>query len=83
MTKRTDLSRCKMFIRNQFKKHDCIGIECECMFNMAADAGLYVKGTYGTDMSKALEELCDVHHRHDENGAWIYNVFVLKEDEDA
>lgn len=68
-----------MFIINQFKDHDCEGIERECMFNMAAEAGCYTPGTYGSDFSRALSELCDVESVLNESGDWIYNVFRLKE----
>lgn len=69
-----------MFILEQFQKRDCRGIECECMFNMAAEAGLYEKGTYGSKFSDALQDLCDIFYKYDEYGKWIYNVFVLRED---
>ena len=69
-----------MFILEQFQKRDCTGIECECMFDMAAAAGLYEKGTYGSKFSDALQDLCDIFYKYDECGKWIYNVFVLRED---
>lgn len=70
----------RMFILNQFKTHNCRGIECELMFKMAAEAGLYTPGTYGSDFSKALSELCCVENVLSDSGRWIYNIFRLKED---
>lgn len=69
----------KMFILNQFRSHDCRGIECELMFKMAAESGCYTPETYGSDFSKALSELCDVESICNDSGDWIYNVFRLKE----
>lgn len=76
---------CKNYIRSQFSaKHHPFwdkpdaGIEIGCFFGMAAKAGLYTPNTYGTPMSDALEELCDVIPVTDKDGNWYYSVFRLK-----
>ena len=44
---------------------------------MAAASELWERGTYGTPMSKALEELTTVDIVSDENGKYLYPVFRL------
>lgn len=44
---------------------------------MAEASGLWERGTYGTPMSKALEELTKVESILDENGNYLYSVFRL------
>lgn len=75
------IERCRMFIINQFRSHKCTGIERNLMFKMAADAGVYTPGTYGSDFSRALSELCEIEYRYNESGKWVYNIFKLKEAE--
>ena len=74
------LNLCKEFIKMVFEKH-CIpggGIETNCFFKMAAEVGLYIPDTYGTPISKALEELTTVETVSDDNGNYKYTVFRLK-----
>lgn len=72
------LELCKEFIKMVFAEKKCKGIETNCFFRMASEVGLYTPNTYGTAMSKALEELCSVESRQDEDGNFAYNSFVLK-----
>lgn len=47
-------------------------------FKMAADAGLYENGTYGSPMSEALANLTTVEAIHDEEGNFLYHIFRMK-----
>ena len=69
---------CENFIRNYFAKYKCKGVLTDLMFNEAEKAGLYVKGTYGSPFSQALENLTKVETAHDVNGNFAYNYFTLK-----
>ncbi|MBS1402254.1 MAG: hypothetical protein HPZ79_04620 [Oscillospiraceae bacterium] len=71
---------CENFVRSKFKKLPFPngGIEVSCFFKMAQDAGLYQLGTYGSPMSRALEELTQVGSIHDDEGNFLYNIFKLK-----
>lgn len=75
----SELTKMRIWIIKQFVDRDCLGIECNCMFEMAEKAGLYTKGTYGSDFSKALEQVCIVDSVLRGND-WLYNVFRLQED---
>lgn len=68
---------CKNFIKSVFEKHDCKAIYTECFWDMAEKSGLWVRGTYGTPMSKALEELTKVETISDGDGNYLYTVFRL------
>lgn len=73
---------CKNFIKARFTKHHAFpgkgaGIETGCFWKMAEASGLWERGTYGTPMSKALEELTTVEIISDENGKYLYSVFRL------
>lgn len=70
---------CENFIRALFKKYNCKGIYTKLVFNAAEDAGLYVKGTYGSSFSQALENLTNVKCAYDTNGNYAYSYFELKE----
>ena len=69
---------CEKFIKAQFEKHNCKGIYTNLMFDMAERAGLYIKGTYGSAFSQALENVTNVKDEYDINGNYAYSVFVLK-----
>lgn len=74
------INLCKQFIKDFFEEH-CIpggGVYTECFFEAAEKSKLYVKGTYGTPMSKALSELVNVEPVSDKNGKVKYYVFKLK-----
>jgi len=70
---------CEEWIKSTFKKLPSFAnaIERECFFRMAEAAGLYVRGTYGSPMSEALEKLTIVEAKHDEDGNFKYHVFKL------
>lgn len=79
MVKEIKIEWCENFIRAQFKKHQCKGIERNCMFDMAARAGLYEKGIYGSPFSQALANTVDCEAVQDVNGNFAYHCFRLKE----
>jgi hypothetical protein len=81
-TKEIKVEWCKNFIKARFTKHHAFpgenaGIEVGCFWKMAEASGLWERGTYGTPMSKALEELTKVENILDENGNYLYSVFRL------
>ena len=62
---------CENFIKKAFEKKQCKGIEVNCFWNMAEKSGLWVRGTYGTPMSEALEKLTKVETVSDDNGKFL------------
>ena len=72
------IEACENFIKKQFEKHTCRGIYTGLMFDMAAKAGLYIKGVYGSVFSEALGNVTNVEDVTDINGNYAYSVFVLK-----
>ena len=61
---------CENFIRPN------AGIEINCFWDMAERSGLWVRGTYDSPMSQALENLVEVEAvSHD--GEFCYHVFKL------
>lgn len=70
---------CENFIKSAFKKmpFENGGIEVNCFWNMAEKSGLWVRGTYGSPMSKALEKLVKVEIVSDDDGNFLYDVFRL------
>ena len=72
------IEACKTFILETFAEKNCKGIYTNCMFEMAEKEGIYQKGIYGSAFSQALEEVTNVEARHDDNGEYIFSVFVLK-----
>ncbi len=71
---------CENFIKSVFEKipFENGGIEVGCFWDKAKKSGLWVRGTYDTPMSRALEELTTVEVVLDENGKFLFNVFRLK-----
>ena len=71
---------CENFIKAVFRKHvpEGGGIYTGCFWDMAYKSGLWERGTYGTPMSEALEELTTVEAVKDANGNFAYHVFKLK-----
>ena len=75
---------CENWIRAQFAKMPkCIdrayaGIYTGLFWKNAEQSGLWVKGTYGSPMTQALENLCMVVDVVDEKGYCKYSVFKLK-----
>ena len=81
MAKEIKVEWCENFIKSKFKKLPDFarGFETNCFFKMAAAAGLYTPGTYGSPMSQALENLTTVEAIQDEDGSYMYSVFYMKE----
>lgn len=81
MAKRIKVGWCENFIKSQFEKLPGFvkGIERNCFFTMAAEAGLYTPGTYGSPMSEALGNLVEVKTIQDDNGNYLYSAFHMKE----
>lgn len=75
---------CESFIRAQFTKHHAFpgpnaGIETNCFWDAAEASGLWTRGTYGTPMSYALENLTTVESvTRSVNGETIYCYSVFK-----
>ena len=74
---------CENFIRAAFTKHmppqlKSPGIEADYFWTLAERAGLWVRGTYGSPMSIALDNLCDEENIHNEDGTYLFSAFVLK-----
>lgn len=74
---------CENFIRAAFTKHmppqlKNPGIEVDYFWTLAERAGLWVRGTYGSPMSIALDNLCDEENIHNEDGTYLFSAFVLK-----
>lgn len=72
------IKACKEFIKDTFNNKNCRGILISLMFNMAAEEGIYEKGTYGTPFSTALGEVTEVEVVNDASGNHLYSIFVLK-----
>lgn len=74
---------CEKWILGRFTKHHAFpgigGIEVHLFWDMAEKAGLWIRGTYNTPMTEALEKLCQVETIHDSDGNFAYNVFRLQE----
>lgn len=72
---------CENFIRAWFTKHAFLGpnagIEVNYFWKLAEASGLWERGTYGSPMSKALENLCKAEIVSDENGNYCYMVFRM------
>lgn len=70
---------CENWIKSKFEKlpPSANGFECSHFFDMAEAAGLWVRGTYGSPMSEALEKLTVVESVHDKNGNLMYHAFRL------
>ena len=71
---------CKDFIKEYFAEHckENGGVMVECFWDAAENSGLWIRGTYGTAMSKALAELTIVETVNGENEEYLYTVFKLK-----
>lgn len=70
---------CENFIKKTFEKYAPNNIEVNCFWDMAEKSGLWIRGTYGSPMSKALSKLVDVGTRSDKNGNFLCNYFFIKE----
>lgn len=84
MAKEIKIEWCKNYIASAFLKHHAFkdnpeaGYEINCFWKMAENAGLYIKGTYGSPMSFALDEMCNVEIISDDDGNYLYTAFKLK-----
>ena len=78
MTKMIKVEWCENFIRSYFKKNSCRGVYCNLMFDEAEKAGLYVRGTYGSAFSQALENITKVEDTYNTDGSYAYSTFVLQ-----
>lgn len=76
---------CENFIKAIFKKKvpNGGGIYTGCFWDMAERSGLWVRGTYGSPMSQALENLTEVEAVQDVNGNFAYHIFKLKKSKGA
>lgn len=70
---------CKNWIKHTFENlpFEDGGIEIDCFWGMAEKSGLWVRGTYGSPMSEALECMVKDETIQDENGNFLYSVFRL------
>ena len=70
---------CENWIKSKFEKLPSFanGFECSHFFDMAEAAGVWVRGTYGSPMSEALEKLTFVDIVCDEDGNFKYHAFRL------
>lgn len=78
--KKIKIEWCENFVKSVFEKipFENVGIEVCCFWDKAEKSGLWVRGTYATPMSQALENLTMVETVQDTNGDFAYNVFRLK-----
>ncbi|GAA6483260.1 hypothetical protein HLY09_30365 (plasmid) [Enterocloster bolteae] len=74
MKKEIKVEWCENFIKSVFEKipFENGGIEINLFWDKAEKSGLWVRGTYGSPMSKALEKLVKVEILSD------YTVFRLR-----
>ena len=70
---------CENFIKKTFAKlpEFATCIEIGCFWNMAEKSGLWMRGTYGSPMSQALEKLTTVKAVKGDNGEVLYYTFKL------
>lgn len=80
MAKKIKVEWCENFIESKFKKlpEFVKGFETNCFFKMAAEAELYIPGTYGSPMSEALENLTEIKTVYNDNNEFLYHAFHLK-----
>lgn len=68
---------CENFIKAIFIKHNCKGIYTELFWELAEKSGLWVRGSYGSAMSKALVNIAAVETIEDVEGNYLYSIFKL------
>lgn len=80
MAKEIKVEWCENWIRAQFARlpEFANAFECNHFWKMASKSGLYEEGTYGTPMSKAIGNLCDIEFVYTQDGKFAYNTFKLK-----
>lgn len=72
---------CKNWILATFAKlpEFAHGFECNHFWKLAEKSGLWKRGTYGSPMTKAIEELCEIEWVWKADGRTLaYNAFRLK-----
>lgn len=71
---------CENFIKAVFEKipFENGGIYTELFWDEAEKSGLWIRGTCGTPMSSALENLTVIEDRLDDDRNYLYSVFKLK-----
>jgi len=80
--KKVKVEWCKNFIKATFEKHpEAKGIYTGCFWDLAEKSGLWKRGTYGTPMSTALEELTTVECVYGKDGEFLFHIFKLKGEE--
>ena len=74
--KKIKVEWCENWIKAQFKKlpFENGGIYTGLFWDKAEKSGLWIRGTYGSPMSEALEKLTKVETVHDNEGNFLYNV---------
>ena len=71
---------CENWLKATFAKlpEGITGIERNHLFEMAIKAGLYTKGTYGSELSAALENIgIKVRVVNNASGNFMYHAFYL------
>lgn len=71
---------CKNFIKATFRKYvpEGGGIYTNCFWDMAEESGLWIRGSHGSPMGQALEEMAKMEPVNDDNGNFLFHVFRLK-----
>jgi len=79
MKKEIKVEWCENWIRKLFERIpvENVGIRSGLFWDMAEKSGLWIRGTYGSPMSKALENLTTVEAISN-NGEFLYHVFRMK-----
>lgn len=72
------IDECEDFIRGIFADGTTKGIETGCFWDKAEKEGFWRREAYGTEMSRALENLTTFETINGENGEFLYNVFRIK-----
>ena len=83
MEKEIKVEWCENWIKALFAKHSIggkpiNGIRVECFWDLAEQSGLWIRGTYGSAMSEAVEKLTDYEMIMGGDGYLLYGIFKLK-----
>ena len=67
---------CENWLMKTFEKYQ--SIERNYLFEMASKAGLYTQGSYGSELSQALENInVKVKCVNGDNGEFLYHAFHI------
>ena len=67
---------CENWLKKVFEKYP--SIECNLLFQLATKANLYTQGTYGSELSVALENVgTKVRSVSNSNGEFLYHAFYM------